>query len=200
MNARRYWIGLLAVAGVAPASSARALMVEHAIDKTHSSIVFKVLHQNLTHIFGRMEDFSGTISIDHPRKPKEIAMDVELNASSVDTANRKRDRHLRGREFFNTTRYKKIRFKSKSCKALEQEGHYEITGDLTLLGTTKEITIVFHLTGITRGKDGSNRLGGESTFTVKRSEYGMDKMLEGIGDEVTVMVSVQAVAKQLPSG
>lgn len=199
MKSRRFAMGLLTAVCLTFGSQARAMMVEHAIDTVHSSVVFKIEHNKLTHIYGRFDDISGVISIDSPLKPKKIEINVELKATSVDTNDKKRDRKLAGKDFFDTARFKKITFKSKSCKPLEEEGHYEIVGDLTMLGKTVELTIDFHLTGIVRDKGGS-RLGGETTFTVKRSEFGMDKMLGGIGDEVMVMVSVQAAAKMVPSG
>lgn len=199
MKSRRFAMGLLAAVCLTFVSQSRATMVKHDIDNVHSSVVFKIEHNKLTHVFGRFDDVSGTISIDRPHDPKKIEMNVELKATSVDTNDKKRDRKLIGSDFFNTARYKKITFKSKSCKPLEEKGHYEIVGDLTMLGKTVETTIDFHLTGIVRDKGGS-RLGGETTFTVKRSAFGMDKMLNALGDEVTVMVSVQAEAKMVPAG
>ena len=124
---------------------------------------------------------------------------VELKAGSIDTNSKKRDRELAGKKFFDTSKHRKILFKSKSCKPLE-DGKYEIVGDLTLLGTTKELTVEFHLLGAVRESSTQNRIGGEATFTIKRSDFGMDNMLDTIDDEVMVMVNIEALSKMLPAG
>lgn len=182
------------------AGTTQAALVEHEIDQDHSAIIFKVKNRGVSYVYGRFNGISGTITIDRPSKPDTIEFVVEVNASSVDTNSKKRDRELIKSDFFDTTKQRKITFKSKACKKLEEEGMYEVTGDLMLLGKTKEMTVVFHLIGTMRESSAQNRIGGETTFTIKRSDFGMDKMLDSIDDEVTLMVNLEAVSKMLPAG
>ena len=200
MNMRLSAIAVFAIGCCGFAQSTEAALVEHEIDQEHSAVIFKVKNRGVSYVFGRFNGISGTVSLDRPTKPKKLEFFVELKAGSIDTNHKKRDRELSGKKFFDTSKHRKITFKSKACKRLEEEGMYEITGDLTLLGTTKELTVVFHLIGTDRKSSSQNRIGGEATFTVKRSDFGMTNMLESIDDEVTLMVNIEAVSKMLPVG
>lgn len=173
--------------------------IKYKIDATHSSIVFKVMHKGVNYVFGRFNEFEGTLSINDRRDPSKIEVEVEVEPKEIDTANKKRDRHLRSDDFFDIREHKLISFKSTDSSEVETN-KFELTGELTLLGVTKPITVTFDLTGMTDQGPDTKLLGGQTTFTIKRSEFGMDKMLEGIGDEVTVMVSLQAVRKIIPAG
>jgi len=200
MNMRRSALVVLALGCYGFGPSVQAAMVDHDIDQDHSSILFKVKNRGVSYVVGRFNGISGTVKIDRPSKPTTLEFDVEINAGSIDTNSKKRDRDLSGNKFFDTSKHRKITFKSKACKQLEEDGMYEITGDLTLLGTTKELTVVFHLIGTLRESSSQNKLGGETTFTVKRSDFGMTNMLDSIDDEVTLMVNIEASSKMLPAG
>jgi len=181
------------------AQPARAIMMEHEIDPEHSAIVFKVMHQGISYVWGRFDGISGTVKVDSFSSPKEIEFYVEVNAGSIDTNNKKRDRELAKKDFLDTSKHRKITFESKSSKRVE-EGVLEVTGDLTLLGKTKPLTVTFRVLGSAKESDFKNRIGGEATFTIKRSDFGMTNMLDSIGDEVTLMVSIEAVSKVRPAG
>lgn len=200
MNMRLSAFVVVALGFCGAGQAVQAVLVEHEIDPEHSTVIFKVKNRGVSYVFGRFKGISGTVKLDHPSKPKTLEFDVEVKASGVFTNSKKRDRDLAGKKFFNTSMYRKITFKSKACKPLEEEGMYEITGDLMLLGKTKELTVVFHLIGTLRESGSQNRIGGEATFTVKRSDFGMTNMLDSIDDEVTLMVNVEAVSKMLPAG
>jgi len=181
------------------AQPARATMMEHEIDPEHSTIIFKVMHQGVSYVWGRFNGISGTVKVDSFSSPKEIEFYVEVNAGSIDTNNKKRDRELAKKDFLDTSKYRKITFESKSSKRLE-EGVMEVTGDLTLLGKTQPLTVTFRILGSAKESDFKNRIGGEATFTIKRSDFGMTNMLDSIGDEVTLMVNIEAVSKVRPAG
>ena len=112
---------------------------------------------------------------------------------SVDTNNKQRDGHLKSADFFNAKQFPTISFKSSAFKPIE--GGYEVTGDLTLHGETKPIT--FKLSG---GKETEfppkvKRAGFWADLKIKRSDFGMTKMLEAIGDSVYVSVGVEGTKK-----
>lgn len=172
---------------------------QYKIDPTHSTVIFKVKNRDISFIYGRFNKVSGTISADKLRKPTKLEIKAEVSTKSLDTNDRKRDRHLKSQEFFHVTTYPKITFETKESKQLEED-KFELTGVLSVLGVTKELTVVFEVTGLKEVKRGTRRLGGESTFTIKRSDFGMEYMLDGIADEVTVMVNLEAESVVLPAG
>ena len=124
---------------------------------------------------------------------------VEVESKSLDTNDKKRDKHLKSKDFFATKKNKTIKFETKKCKKLE-DGTFELMGELTLLGETLPVTVAMELVGITKGQGGGLTFGGEATFTIKRSDWGMDSMLKGIADEVTVSVSIYAIQRINPAG
>ena len=113
---------------------------------------------------------------------------------SIDTKSAGRDRHLKSPDFFNAVEYPTLAFKSTSVKA-KDEKTLEVTGEMSLHGVTKSITVEMRLTGMGEGRRGLMS-GFESTFTVKRSDYGMNHMLGGgLGDEVQLMLSLEGGAR-----
>lgn len=133
---------------------------------------------------GSFKDFSGTILFDETN-PAASSVEIEIKTTSVDTANEKRDDHLRNQDFFKVKEFPVMTFKSKSVKKLEGD-QFEVTGDITLLGVTKENVVVFEKTGERTGK---------SNFQIKRSDYGMTYRLPDTADEVNVTLDIVAKAK-----
>lgn len=153
-------------------------------DPAHTSVVFKVLHMKTSHTFGRFNQVEGTLSTGD--KP---AFEFTVQAASVDTGIEKRDNHLRNPDFFNAVQFPTITFKSTAVTATDDG--YDVTGDLTLHGKTNAVTVHLTKVGESDSKMG-HRIGFDTTFTIKRSDYGMDKLLDAVGDEVTLMVGIEA--------
>lgn len=170
----------------------------YEIDPDHSSVIFKVKNRDIVFVYGRFNTISGTIVTDILRKPSKLEITAEVEAKSIDTNVTKRDRHLKGGEFFNVSKYSSITFKTKDSKKLEDD-RFELVGELTMLGVTKEITVIFEPTG-TGKAEMAFQLGGHITFTIKRSDFGMDAMIPDIADEVTVFVSLEGKYDIPPSG
>jgi polyisoprenoid-binding protein YceI len=180
---------LLALSASALALSPLAALADtFNIDAGHSAVMFKVKHFGVSNAYGRFNKFSGTYtSGDAP------AVTIEVDAASVDSANAKRDDHLKGPDFFNVNETPKITFKSTKWED-KGEGLAHVTGELTLHGVTKTVTIP--VTKVGEGNDpyGGYRVGFEATFTIKRSEFGISYGLPAaVGDDVTLIVSVEAV-------
>lgn len=162
----------------------------YKIDPVHSSIGFGIMHLGVTHVYGRFNDVSGTVVFDK-EDPSKSAIDLEVKVESVDTHVPKRDQHLKSPDFFNAKQFPIMSFKSKKVEVKGDD--YKITGDFTLRGVTKPITIDFKKGAEAKGMEGEMRTGGETHFTIKRSDYGMKFMPDALGDEVKIFVSLEGI-------
>ncbi len=106
----------------------------------------------------------------------------------------KRDEHLRGPDFFNARQFPKITFKSDSVRPTGPDT-YEVAGTLTLHGVSRPLTVTLKKIGAGKGPAGDQRVGVETGFTIKRSDFGMKNMLEGVGDDVLLIVSLESAHK-----
>lgn len=167
----------------------------YEVDDGHTSVLFAVQHFNAAWVYGRFNDVKGTFTWD-AAKPSDISFDVSIATTSVDTDSDKRDDHLRGPDFFSSKEFPTLTFKSKTVTKKDADT-YTVTGDLTLHGVTKPITVDFDYTG--EGKDpwGGYRLGLHATFTIKRSDYGITAMSDGLSDEVRITVALEGTKKKL---
>jgi polyisoprenoid-binding protein YceI len=179
-----------AVVAVAVVASLQAAD-SYSVDPVHSSVSFQIEHFGISYVHGRFNKMKGEFTIDKD-DPSKSSISLTIDADSVDTNNQQRDGHLKSPDFFNVKQFPTISFKSKSLKA-DKDG-YEVTGDLTMHGETKEIS--FKLNG---GKQmemkGQKRTGYWADLRLKRSDFGMKNMLEGIGDTVYISVGVEGTAK-----
>src|SRR5664279_1499192 len=110
----------------------------YTVDPVHSSISFMIQHAGLSKIHGRFNDFSGKITIDAD-DPSKSTFAITIPIDSIDTNNVKRDEHLRAPDYFNPKQFPTMTFQSTKVKAIE--GGFEVTGDLTMHGVTKPLTI-----------------------------------------------------------
>lgn len=175
----------------ATANSVQAADV-YAYDGVHSSVSFKARHLGLSWIHGRFNDVDGQFSIDRD-DPSKSTFTLSIKTDSVDTANVKRDEHLRQADYFDTKKYPTIEFKSTSVKVVD--GGYEVTGDFTMHGTTKSITLV-----LKGGKEievkGVKRIGLSTETMLKRSDFGFDPSAIGpIGDEALILIDCEGTKK-----
>lgn len=188
-NSCRIFSGLLALLCAAlPAMAAE----EYVYDAVHSSVSFKARHLDISWIHGRFNEVDGKFSINREDASKS-SFQLTIKADSVDTANPARDEHLRQPDYFDTKQFPTIEFQSTKVKAIE--GGFEVTGNFTMHGTTKEIT--FKLMG---GKQiesrGVRRVGFSTELRLKRSDFGFDKNAIGpIGDEAIVIIDCEGMSK-----
>lgn len=163
----------------------------YSIDPVHSTAIYKVKHFGVSNVYGRFDDVTGTVLFDSA-DPAKSSVEVTIKTESLDTANPKRDAHVKGPDFLNAKQFPVMTFKSTAVKALDA-GKYEITGDFTLHGVTKPLTVVWEKVGEGKGPMGDYRQGGETTFSIKRSDFGMTGMMGPVGDDVQITVSVEGV-------
>jgi polyisoprenoid-binding protein YceI len=165
---------------------------EYAVDAAHAAAVFRVSHIGLSWTYGRFKDLSGTFAVD-PRNPAGTQFNLSTRVESLDTDNAKRDEHLKSPDFFAAKQFPTIGFRSTSVKPVE--GGYEVAGELTLHGVTKPVTVVFKGGRTAEFPRGVQRTGYFGEFTIKRSDFGMNKMLEAIGDDINVQLSFEGTKK-----
>jgi polyisoprenoid-binding protein YceI len=168
----------------------------YKVDKAHSEATFQVRYL-LTKVRGRFSDFDGTIQFDEAN-PENSSIDFTIQAASIDTNEPDRDKHLRSEDFFAVEQFNSIAFKSKRIIKRNADT-YDLVGDVTMHGVTKEMT--FPVTHLGAGKDpwGRDKIGFETEGSLNRKDFGLswNQALEAggllIGDEVKVSVTVQAV-------
>ncbi len=159
-------------------------------DGVHSSVSFKARHLDISWIHGRFNEVSGKFSLDR-EDPSKSTFQLTIQTESVDTANAARDEHLRQPDYFDTKQFPTIEFKSKKVKAID--GGYEVTGDFTMHGTTKEITIKL-MGGKEHDFKKVKRVAFSTELSLKRSDYGFDpKAIGPIGDAALIMIDCEGV-------
>lgn len=163
----------------------------YQIDPVHTSLVFRVKHMNTAYVYGMFRDVKGTIIVNEAN-PARSSISIEVDANSVYTANEQRDNHLRSPDFFNTRQFPTIRFASTEVRKVN-ETTGQVRGNLTIRGVTRPITANVVLTGRGKNQQGRDIIGFETTFTIRRSEFGIRYGLPGLGDEVRVILSIEAV-------
>ena len=163
------------------------------IDRSHSSVDFTIKHI-FSRVPGTFTDFSGTI-VYNQAVPESSKVEATIATASIDTKNERRDNHLRNPDFFDAEKYPEVTFKStgasKSGKMLM------VTGDLTLHGVTKSVTLPVEVLGVGVHPMRNVPVAGFSTqVTIKRSDYGVNNWVDKAGilsDEVVIMVNIEAV-------
>jgi len=155
------------------ATAVSAAPVTYQLEPAHSDISFGVRHLGLSTVRGVFKTVSGTIAYD----PKSAAADkvsIEIDAASIDTGNEKRDGHVKSADFLEVAKFPKITFISKSVKA-EGKGKLAVSGDLTLHGVTKPVTLqVAELAGpFTSPLDKKSHIGASVTGVINRQDFGI---------------------------
>ncbi len=183
---------VLAASAASPALAADS----YTFDKAHSTVLFQIRHL-LTNVTGRFKDFEGTIQVDRAN-PAASSVDFTVQTASIDTSEPKRDEHLRSADFFDVSTHPKLTFKSTSVKPAGKDS-YQVTGDLTLHGVTRPVTLTVTFLGSTKDPfSGNEKLGFDVAGTLNRQDFGIkwNKTLDSggvlVGDEVKVQVAVEA--------
>jgi polyisoprenoid-binding protein YceI len=191
---------LLAAAALAAAPAFAA--DTYTFDKAHTTVLFQVRHI-LTNVTGRFKDFDGTIQVDRVN-PSASTVDFTIQAASIDTNEPKRDAHLRSADFFDAANHPTLSFKSTAVKPAGKD-RYAVTGDLTMRGVTKPVTLDVAFLG--EGKDpwGNEKLGFDVSGALDRKDFGIswNKALDNggvlVGDEVKVQIAVEANKAKPPA-
>jgi polyisoprenoid-binding protein YceI len=179
-------IALLTVVATARAADT------YKLDPVHSFATFRIKHLNTSYSFGRFMAPSGSFKWDEAN-PADISFDLTIQTDKIDTGVAQRDNHLKSPDFFDAKQFPTITFKSTSAKK-NDDGTMDVTGDLTIHGTTKPLTVTLEKVGEGPGMQPGSQLLGLCTrpFTIKRSDFGVNGLPQAVGDEVTLVVAIEA--------
>jgi polyisoprenoid-binding protein YceI len=190
---RRNALLLAALASLA-STPAFAQTEAHVVDKGHSNVLFTVRHM-VARMTGRFEDYDMKLSIDRA-KPENSSVEFTIKATSVNTDNADRDKHLRSPDFFDVEKFPEITFKSTKVTPKGDDA-YEVTGDFTLHGVTKSVTLPVSYLGMMKDGRGNEKGGFEAAATLNRKDYGItwnrafDTGGVVLGDDVKITVNLE---------
>jgi len=169
----------------------------YALDATHSNVEFAVKHMMITTVKGRFSDVKGTVEIPAAGEPK---VDVVIGAASIDTRTEARDNHLRSADFFDVEKYPELRF--ASTHAQQTDDGWKLTGNLTIRGTTRPVTLTVVEEGEGVDPWGNEKAAFSATGKFNRSDFGLNwnAALETggvlVSDEVKVSIDAQLVKQK----
>jgi polyisoprenoid-binding protein YceI len=175
----------------------RELTGTYTIDPAHSRIGFVARHAMVTKVRGSFNDFTGTAVLDG-QDPSRSSATVTIKAASIDTRNEQRDGHLRSNDFLSMDEYPEITFVSTSARQTG-EGEFELTGDLTIKGVTRSVTVPFSYEGSATDPYGNLRVGFEGSVAINRRDYGItwNAALDGggvlVSDKVVLEFEISAI-------
>jgi polyisoprenoid-binding protein YceI len=144
----------------------------YTIDPSHSRVGFVARHAMVTKVRGGFNDFAGTFTIDGAN-PSASTAELTVEAASIDTRNADRDAHLKSNDFFAMDDHPQVNFRSTAVEQVS-DTDYRVTGDLTLRGVTKPVTIDLEYTGSAIDPWGNTRVGFEGSTQVNRKDWGLN--------------------------
>ena len=176
-----------------------AQKTEWQFDKAHTNIGFTIAHMVISDVTGRFTDFDGML-VSESDDFSGSQVNVTIKTASINTANEKRDDHLRSADFFSAEENAEITFKSKSFEKVDDK-NYKISGDLSMNGVTKEVILDATFKGVAKDPWGGTRAAFKATTTLDRYDYNLkyNSVLETggllIGQEVDIEINLQLIKK-----
>ncbi|MCB0393857.1 MAG: polyisoprenoid-binding protein [Bdellovibrionales bacterium] len=177
-----------------------AFAAKFSLDHAHSEVGFEVKHLVLFDVKGRFDKFSGEFEFDDKTGNLTNVM-ATIEADSINTNEPDRDKHLRSADFFETSKFKTITFKGKKVNKSGNKP-VSISGDLTIHGVTKPVTLNLEYQGIAQDAWGNTKLGFKATGEIDRKEFGLtwnkklDKGGLAVGEKVKIIIAGQAGQKK----
>src|SRR5215217_2912906 len=174
-----------------------ALSGTYALDPAHTRIGFVARHAMVTKVRGAFNEFEGSAVVDGTDLSRSSAQ-LTIQAASIDTRNEQRDAHLRSNDFLALEEYPQITFVSTDVRQTD-ETTLEVTGDLTVRGVTKSVTVPFEFQGAATDPFGNLRVGFEGSVVINRKDYGVswNAALEAggvlVSEKVTLEFEVSAI-------
>lgn len=172
-----------------PCAAEVAAPGSYRIDPAHTTILFSVSHLGTSELTGRFNAFEGDFVLGPDHAPQ---VNVSIQTASVDTNHSKRDAHLRSPDFFNAKQYPVMQFVADRADYNKQGQPTRLHGKLTLHGQTKPVALDVSPVGAGKDPWGGYRAGFNAKTTLKRSDFGINFMPGGIGEEVTVTLNIEA--------
>jgi polyisoprenoid-binding protein YceI len=186
---------LILIFALALTVSAAAQAATWQIDPNHSSAQFSVSHLGVSTVRGAFTKVSGSAKFD-PSDVTKAALDASIDANSVDTRVEMRDNDLRSPNFLEVQKYPTITFHSKQVRAAGA-GKLQITGDLTIHGTTKEVVLdVDGPSSPIKDPWGNQRIGASASTKINRKDFGVNGAPGVVGDEITITIDAELIQPQ----
>ncbi len=192
---------VLAAAIAATFTGAIAQSVNWKLDASHSNISFAVEHMVVSETVGKFDKFDIKATTKNATDFEGATVNVDIQTASINTNDEKRDQHLRSGDFFDAEKNPTISFKSKSIKKVSGK-NYKLTGDLTMHGVTKAITLDLIYGGTAKDPWGNTHAGFKLSGKLNRKDYGLNwsKTLETggllVGEEVTITGAVELLQEK----
>ncbi|WP_347349582.1 YceI family protein [Nigerium sp.] len=170
----------------------------YTLDPSHSELAFVARHAMVTKVRGTFDEYEGSATIDG-ENPAASTLEVHIKTASVNTRNADRDAHLRSADFFDADQFPEITFVGKGFDITAPDA-VEVTGDLTIKGSTQSVTIPFEFNGQAKDPFGNTRVGFEGSVDVNRRDFGLtwNAALETggllVSDKVRLEFDVSAIA------
>ncbi|MDX1388342.1 MAG: YceI family protein [Acidobacteriota bacterium] len=171
----------------------------YQVDPAHSDVIFKIRHL-VSNVTGNFRDFSGTLDIDRSNLTHS-SVEFTIETASIDTANERRDTHLRSADFFDVEKFPEITF--KSTKITKAKGDtYDVKGEFTMHGITKEIVVPVEVMGFASHERFGERAGFTAMLSLDRNDYGIGwNMPMGadsvvLGEDVYIEINIEAFKPQ----
>lgn len=174
------------------------MKTKYQLDPAHSTASFSIKHMMIAKVHGGFEKLSGTLIYDSDDFSQSF-VEAAIDAGSINTREAQRDAHLKGADFFDVEKFPTISFKSSRIEKAG-EGHLKVTGDLTIHGVTKPVTLdVEGPSAEVKDPWGNTKIGASATTRIKRKDFGLNwnAALEAggflVGDEVNITLEVQFI-------
>lgn len=179
---------LAVVAGLSGTAFSAQAADTYKLDPTHTSVLFIVNHLGFSDYQGRFNGVTGELTLDR-EDPSASSATITIDLNQIDSGVEALDNHMKSADFFNVEEFPTATFTSTSVE-LVGDNAATVTGDLTLLGETKPLVLDVALSGEgTHPMTGDEVVGFSADGVVTRTDYGMDFLVPGVGDEVTLQIS-----------
>ncbi|MCO5112578.1 MAG: YceI family protein [Bdellovibrionaceae bacterium] len=170
---------------------------KYQVDTAHSKVGFEIPHLVISTVEGKFTDFSGTVQLD--KKFNKSKIDVVISAKSIDTANSKRDDHLRSADFFDVEKNSDIKFVSTGITGTPDK--FTVQGKLTMKGVTKPVTLDAQYLGTVKDGFGNEKAAFSAKTKLNRKDFGLtwNNVVEAgpvVGDQVSIDLRIQAALEQ----
>ena len=175
------------------AGQALAAPVTYEIDPTHTFPRFSYNHFGLSTQLSRFDKVSGVVTLD--KEARTAAVDIVIDTTSVNTGYATFNEHIQAEDFLDTARYPTATFKSRKV-TFEGDRPVSIEGDLTIKGVTRPVTLqVTHFVNMAHPMLEKDAIGADATAVIRRTEFNAGKYAPNVGDEVTLDIALEAIAK-----
>ena len=180
----------------APSESV-AQEASYVFDGAHTNIGFKVRHNVISWVYGNFTEYDGSVTYD-PSKIEKTSAKVTIQVGSINTDNAKRDEHLKSADFFDAAGFATITFESTGVENVDKDGSFDLVGNLTMRGVTKEVTLsVDAFAGPVNDPWGNTKIGTTATLKIDRQDFGVNwsKTLDAgglvVGNEVHITLDLE---------